>query len=635
MDKIEINIGLFGCVSVGKSTFLNAIAGQQYSDTEMKKTTMIPQVYMEKNNNESATKIIRENNREANEIIEKIIEQNQFTIDKCKPLYHQIDKICDLFDSNIIDTNLKINIYDIPGLNDSASKNIYFEWVRQNIKLFDIVIFMTDINQGLNNSDEIEILNLLMSFVIKNNIRMICLMNKCDDIYFDEKENDLIFEEKEQQNIYIQANNILADIAKNHGIEYDSEYFTPFYPISSENCFIYRALINNPEHKLDKVHINRLCKNECGVNQWKRMNNEQKESILKTILLDLNNTFESKIKDTGYLNIKDLIQRTIITNKTFFVQNKIDNNIKDLDIINVEDLQTYITTVKSHVKNMDAAKKIGINFSYNLLWDKITSAITNYICAISKINTDIVKNNRLINFKDFEVSHEILQIHAMNLVTLQETFKNIPDYPEKIIINKIEHVIKKILSLYQHIINTKYIEYDYICPPNVLQYLQTIKAYAQSEFDTYCYSFINIVNKYYEKNILEYPNEFNELVIYAIENLKSVRMKETLVTQILISKQESYKPKNTIQHFHYLTQLKKFLKEISKKYNYKQFTPLDILMEVTNGNIILCLGNKHMIDYSIVNNFLSNIGGDKNLIDQNNILITEKKIINACYKKID
>ena len=47
MDKFDINIGLFGCVSVGKSTFLNAIAGKQYSDAEIKKTTMVPQVYVQ------------------------------------------------------------------------------------------------------------------------------------------------------------------------------------------------------------------------------------------------------------------------------------------------------------------------------------------------------------------------------------------------------------------------------------------------------------------------------------------------------------------------------------------------------------------------------------------------------------
>ena len=162
MGKIEINIGLFGCVSVGKTTLLNAMTGKQYSDTEIKKTTMIPQAYFENNSSmdENDSQLIRTMNREKNEEILKDIDANMFSIEKCQPIYHNINKIYDLFDPSIIDPNLKINIYDVPGLNDSESRNIYFEWVKLNIKMFDIIIFMTDITKGLNNSDEIDILNL-------------------------------------------------------------------------------------------------------------------------------------------------------------------------------------------------------------------------------------------------------------------------------------------------------------------------------------------------------------------------------------------------------------------------------------------------------------------------------------------
>ena|SRR5271154_2078432 len=90
MNQFRINIGLFGCVSVGKSTFLNAIVGRQYSDTEIKKTTMVPQIYIENDENPTNASIIRYKNRTTNEEISKIIDMNQFRYEKCQPIYHQM-----------------------------------------------------------------------------------------------------------------------------------------------------------------------------------------------------------------------------------------------------------------------------------------------------------------------------------------------------------------------------------------------------------------------------------------------------------------------------------------------------------------------------------------------------------------
>lgn len=40
-----INFGIIGCVSSGKSTLLNSLFCDTYSDMKIKRTTMIPQVY--------------------------------------------------------------------------------------------------------------------------------------------------------------------------------------------------------------------------------------------------------------------------------------------------------------------------------------------------------------------------------------------------------------------------------------------------------------------------------------------------------------------------------------------------------------------------------------------------------------
>lgn len=43
----QINVAIIGAVSAGKSTLLNALFVEQYSDMKIKRTTMAPQVYHE------------------------------------------------------------------------------------------------------------------------------------------------------------------------------------------------------------------------------------------------------------------------------------------------------------------------------------------------------------------------------------------------------------------------------------------------------------------------------------------------------------------------------------------------------------------------------------------------------------
>jgi small GTP-binding protein len=618
MDKFEINIGLFGCVSVGKSTFINAIAGQQYSDTEIKKTTMVPQVYIESDTNALNAEVIRKTNREINNSIESIINVNNFDIEKCQPICHNVDRICDLFDPNIIDSRLRINIYDIPGMNDSASKNIYSEWVRQNIKKFDIIIFMTEINRGLNNSDEIEILNILMDAITKYKSKMICLMNKCDDIYFDNEQNDLVFEEKEQENIYIQANNILADIAKNHNIDCTNGSFTPFYPISSETCFIYRALLKNPQCKLDQIHINRLCKNECGPNQWKKMDNEQKENIFSAIIDQLKDTYNSKIKDTGYLTVKSIIQNTVATNKMDFFRNHLNNNLQELELFNVNNIHDYVELIKKYNNKLIQAKSYGVNISHELFWQKIKSTVSNYIDNIKKINTKIINYKDFIDFKNFETLHSNMQIHCMNFSTLIETIKDYAEYPKEFVEAKQKELMFKILCIYDQITNYVHKDNIHMCPSNLVQYLQIIKTYVPQEFDKFSLKFLNISCNPVSKHFINYQKELQELIIYIIDNIGSdLHTCCSLMTTMLLNKQSHIFSEHQDQYFSYIIKIKKLVGIMNKMLPPDEYTPLDILYEVTNKNISLYLTTNSVTNFykqdmdlnkinMLLNNFLQN-----------------------------
>ena len=609
---MEINIGLFGVVSTGKSTFINAISGQQYSDTEIKRTTMVPQVYLESDNSESNAYVIRYHNRQINESIMKIIDLNQFSIKQCQPIYHNIDRICDLFDPSIIDSNLKINIYDVPGLNDSSSKNIYFEWVRQNVKLFDIIIFITDITKGLNNSDEIEILKLLLDSMTRSKSKMICLMNKCDDIYFDDEQNDLVFEEKEQENIYIQANNTLVDLAKMYGFTTESQRFTAFLPISAENCFIYRALMKNPSYELDKVHQNRLCKNEYGSHQWKKMSLEDKETAFNKILANLKETYNVNILDTGYLAVKSVIQNTIIANKLEFITDHIESDIKELRVIDVDNVVNYINEISKCKKKLDQIKELCGVCLYDVFWTNVIFGISNYCDKVSKMNTKIIRGRDFVDFKEFDNIHSLLQGHCMNLISLVDILKDAPQYPTDFMKSKEKILIDKLLNIYEQLCLVEPGEQVHTSPNNLLCYLLLVHTNAPDQLHHFSTKFLELSCNPKCRHVIQYQKELLNLVSFIIDHSsKNIQELSAMICKIFINKQIYVHHKYQDQYLNYLCRMKKILKSSIAKLPNDKYTPFDILYEVVNKNISTYLGCTSVsniyrpeIDYSKVDYFL-------------------------------
>lgn len=589
MDKFTLNIGIFGVVSCGKSSFLNAIIGAQCSDVDLKKTTMVPQVYVESTENNNNCELIRKVNKEANETISQLVNLNKFTINQCYPVYHKIDRLMDIFNPQIIDPELKINIYDIPGLNDSSSKKIYFEWVNQNIKLFDIIIFMTDITKGLNNSDEIEILNLLMESMKKSKSKMICLINKCDEIYYDETINDLVFEEKEHENIYVQANNILADISKSHNFE-DSNRITAFLPISSENFYIYHSLIKNKDCVLDDFHKNKLCKNEYGENFWKKLNKAEKEGVFNDVLEKLKKSYNSKIMDTGYLTVKSVIQQTIIESKTDFINYQMDNEFQKIKKESINNISNFITSIDFYKNKFKKMINYNITPNYKVFWDNVIFTITAYYSMINSFDNQIIYRHTLTDFKTFEKRHFTLQNYFMDFILLENTLQDIPEYPEMLIKQVKQLQITKLLEMYNQLFKADITDQSHVRPNNCKYYLQFIKNHSEKDFSNYVKSFLKIYTIPSCKHINDYPTEFLDLFKFILDNSETLNVYtfSTYITKILINLQVYVSVKTPEKYIYYLISLKKAVKKFNK--NIRNLTndshsPFDLLYEIIAKNI--------------------------------------------------
>ena len=383
--NLGINAVICGMTSVGKSTFLNALCKRQYAETGIKPTTMKPHLYSTN-------------------------ETNKIDLNKEELIIrHQIDPISDLINN----PNIIINIIDLPGL---SYKNI--DWMIKNIKSFNVIIFMTDISRGLRDQEEVDHIEKIINEIAGTNTKIICIINKCDDIFYDSEKCELIFEEKEIQYIFIQSNQILENIVKKYNC---SDNVTSFLPACAENEFIYRMLHSGRINELDSYYHIRLCKNECGSNSWKNMTPEEKNTVSDHILAQTEHIFGNTIT---FDNVNQHMKKIINENLETFVAENIfhqETVLKSVPHLNNEEYIALINEVeKLH-------QQFSVLFHKNIR----SSMLKNIECHIEErirdvINQDvrIVRTGYYIRFNLFKQIMDKIQKVYIDFVELANFIKD-------------------------------------------------------------------------------------------------------------------------------------------------------------------------------------------------------------------
>ena len=612
MSKFDISIGLFGCVSVGKSTFINATVGQRLAHTEIKRTTVIPQVYTdadcdsdsvsdgehwhEYSSGPTDPKTVKKINKLSDEQADLLVRNQQFDLVACNPIYHSIRGLSSMFDLPE-PHHLRLRVYDLPGLNDYASRSIYLEWLAHNIERFDILVFITDIHRGLNNSDDVEILHMLLQAAKNYQSKVVCLMNKCDDMVYVDSLGDLVFATTEQENIYLEANAALRELAEQYEIELSPETVTLFYPVSLENYYIYNTVVTRGLEALPQNQIDRLCRMTVGSHRWNTLDLEQQEEICETVASDVGETLEMRIRDTGYHTVKQAIHRIIADNQSTFVANRIERLLEELGDLDLSKIDQSIPALTETYEKLVIACETGLYEDVSLFWLRVLEAVDRMLIEVRRLRARLTRFNGSIHAGQFDQMHTALQVHCMNLSTLINHCSLWSGYPTDCMRERQQILIARLLDLYEQLCDNRAPDYALTCPHHITLCLQAIKLFAPARLSEYALRFIPVLGKRFhnkqawidaaasDNDALRicYNYIANHADIYDPNaNLKLIAG----LSDILVGKQEFLR--GTEIYLPYLIQIKKLVSSLRARCQ-SCYCALDILYEVTDKNISFSL----------------------------------------------
>jgi GTPase Era involved in 16S rRNA processing len=366
-----IRIAVVGPVSTGKSTLINSIFINQYSDMKIKRTTMLPQVYLETTNKDNIvdSKVIYSRNQTINEnILSGKVELNN---DNCQEITHLVPQITDIIK---MPDNVYLEFYDLPGLDDGKQEKIYFDYLKTNFNKFDIILFNIDINEALNTSGSINILDELLDNIKKSYSKkyLYVIINKCDNMDYNETTGSLDLASEELEEMYEQIITIVNEKTKDiENIEVE------FIKLGALDSYIYRMLNKDPHCKLDDKDRDKFGINEYG-KKWKKMSEKKKIQYIQDCL---NEDYEEKLIVSGFKNFINKFNITL--NST----NQINILLSHLN----EEIFNYFEKVKEYDFVYTSI------FSNNKKYDQNKNQILRIIADVNNFYTRVYDIKNIFN----------------------------------------------------------------------------------------------------------------------------------------------------------------------------------------------------------------------------------------------
>lgn len=501
----NVNMCILGCVSAGKSTILNAMFCQDFSESKIKRTTMIPTAFVETRNSKichsqpDISQHISEVNKQIIEITEKgqLLNLEQFG----NHMIFNVDKL-----DIKISKDFNVTIFDIPGLNDARTKEQYFNYLRTNFHLFNVVIFVVNIESGLNTSDEMDILNLIAEHIqvqtkLGKKIKMITIANKADEMQLNERTGFPEIVSEELKEMYNQINLTISQVFKKKQIE---SHLIGTVPICGIDAHLFRMVKSlGSKYNLTPSQIQRIGTSEMGT-RFRTKSPQEQRNIVNKVLSD-QSFIDEMIKLSGFERIDCLLSQCMKKEASSMALSNIFQYMKNLpnvSIYNIIETLTPILTTYAKIERInysDYQQKMHalVKSIHGQLLNEINkhTNIAKIINIYTELNNKITKKSNIIDVGTLNGWSETIS-NLMSGKTSTVTFKSMMEPFHNF--NKFPHyLIERILHLVCQEFNNKRI------PIKNLEYFLNIEQVSVLS---------NEVVELILKKILTNPNNVNTFI---------------------------------------------------------------------------------------------------------------------------
>jgi len=558
----NINICFVGGVSTGKSTILNAIFCEELTQCKIKRTTMVPTIYIENENNpfhitpsEEIFKIIAEKNKE---IIAKTENGEKISRTEYSELAFNVGKL----DINILN-DAYVNVYDIPGLNDARTKDIYYNYLEENFLKFNLVIFIVDIHSGLNTSDEIDIVNFITNntryqlLENKKKIYTLVIVNKADDMQLDEES-----EETDKLMLTGELNEMYEQVEKTIKTEFDrkgvADQLIGIMPLCAIDSYLYRMVKKHGEEfKLTREQVLKIGINENG-KKFSTLKPATQEKKVYEILQD-KEFIDTMIKLSGFSCLEKTLHKFLgenNTGKTIRINNLLFNLSKLPSII--DSLKTANCIVTLERSNLFSKYFEIYNNIKKIDQEMYDSLVSELLVQIIGVLEEKVKN-----YKDMDLLLEdynrfvdlVFNVHFVSFYTIVGYPSFIEDHVLHLLTSSINnsknYTVDKIVSAFNTLKKTNiYNSY------NINKIIKCIIGRSEGANAKYAMDFDESV-KYDE--LIKLLSELREMGIEIVKFLRFIiiyRIKtEAAFPELLYMRKMLYQSHNEIPVSNYISQL--------------------------------------------------------------------------------